>query len=311
MHFRQKERASERMVGLDVGEHGASASLLGFERGGGVSLKVAGAVDFAEDASEKQIAAAIRTLWKQSGFASYTVCAGIHPQYLLWKSFSYPDLTDDELEAALHLDAEEYTQLSSDQLVMDMHVYDTDEDERVGFYVAVPRKELDRLVRILDMARLFPVIVDISTMALANLYMRFHEEDLRDTAVCVACFDGHHADILILQDRQCVYARSIAAHGSNVQRVAEYISESMLEVIEHSRMAINSVPVGRIEFAGESDDLDETMTVSGKLTGLPVNFWDPLDSLRVTRHVKRHWPAVSGGANSLVNSLGLGLRRAV
>jgi Tfp pilus assembly PilM family ATPase len=309
MHISHKERATERMVGLDIGEHGASASLLGFGRGGSISLKAAGSVEFDMNANEREVAAAIRKLWKRGGFGSYTVCVGVHSPSMLWQTFSYPDLTDEELEAALHLNAEEYTQMSSDALVMDMHLYETDGGEREGFYVAVPRDELTRLTRIIEMANLFPVIVDVSAMAVANLFIRFHEEELREDALCVVCFDGHHADILVLQDSECIYARSIAAHSTQIDTVSEYMSEALVEVIEQSRMAMSSDPVTAIYFSGNLARLDETMKATEELTGLPVTYWNPLENVKLTHHVKRSYPDMSEGAGKLAGSLGLGLRR--
>jgi Tfp pilus assembly PilM family ATPase len=298
------------MVGLDIGDHGAAASLLGFGRGGKISLKAAGTVSFDMKASEREVAAAIRKLWKKSGFASYTVCAGIHSDSLLWKTFSYPDLTEDEVHAALQLDAEEYTQMPSDNLSMDVHLYDTEGDGCEGFYVAVPRHELTRLLHILDMAKLFPVIVDVSAMAVANLFMRFKMADLCEDAVCVVCLEGHHADILVLREEECVYARSIAAHSAQMHNVSVYISEVLMEVIELSRLAMESTPVKAVYCLGNEADLEETMNATRQLTGLPVVYWDPLQDVKLTHHAKQHCHIVQDAGGQLVGSLGLGLRRA-
>ncbi len=297
------------MVGLDIGDHGAAASLLGFGRGGKISVKAAGTVPFDVEAGEKEIAAAIRKLWKQGGFGSYTVCAGIHSDSLLWKTFSYPDLTEEELLAALRLDAEEYTQMSSESLAIDMHLYDTDGDGREGFYVSVPRAELTRLLSILDMAKLFPVIVDISAMAVANLFMRLNADKLRDQAVCVACLEGHHADILVLREEECVYARSLAAHSTQTHKVSHYTSEALMEVIELSRLAMQSTPVKAVYCLGNEADLEETMEATRKLTGLPVLYWDPLQDVKLTRHARRRCNILEDAGGQLVGSMGLGLRR--
>jgi len=311
MRSHHKERAYERVVGLDVGEHGASASLLGFTHGGDIKLKAAGLVEFGPRASEKEIASAVRSLWKQGRFGSYTVCAGIHPESLLWKPFSYPDLTDAELAAALHLDAEEDMQLSSDRLAMDTHLYRSKGGEREGFYVAMSRDELDRLIRILDMVKLFAVIVDVSIMAIANLFIRSYRGSMQDMFVCLAYFNGHHADILALKEYRIIYARSVAAHSTNAKQASKYFAESIMEVIERSRIEEESTPMNSIRFAGASPELEETAALCRELTGMPVEFWNPMEGMAVTRHARRHCSELANGSGKLVGSIGLALRRAL
>lgn len=311
MRSYDKERASERMVGLDIGEHGASASLLGFAGKGGLSLKAAGMVEYDEKATEKEIAAAIKKLWKQAGFGSYTVCAGMHPESLLWKAFSYPDLNEEDLKAALHLDAEEDMQLSSDELVMDVHIYSKDGDKWEGFYVAIRRSERDRLLRILDMARLFAVIVDVSLLGAANLFIRSCQAVLQEKTVCLVCLDGHHADILVLEADRLNYARSVAAHSASTHQTASYISESIREVIEHSQINDDTRPVGSVLFSGASVELEETVKTCQDLTGLPVEIWYPLDGVKLTRHARHSCKDLVRGGGRLVTSMGMALRRAL
>ena len=318
MHLTKRPLAAERMVGLDVGDHSVSASLLGFGLEGTITLKAAGIVPLKGGDSNAVIAEAIRRLWRESDFASYTVCAGLRSTAVLFKHFSKPELTKDELKASLRLDAEEAMQTPSDRLAMDVHLLSSSavatdgKDESLdGFYVAVPKSDVDRLLEILDMASLFPAIIDISCMAAANAFLRFHKPaaEKEEKSICLVCFEGHHADIIILQDDECKYVRALSAHGSNVHRTAAYMAEVLIEVIKHSHLAMGNDPVSKIYLSGVAEEPQEIEQLCRDGTGLPVEYWDPLEGMQLSHHLKNKWRDKTWMGMHLVRSLGLALRR--
>jgi Tfp pilus assembly PilM family ATPase len=309
MHFSREEHTAERIVGLAFGEHSASASLLSFGSGESVKLKAAGTINFDPEFDVKQVSGAIRKLWKDNHFRTVTVCAGIQSSSLLFKTFSYPELSDGELAAAIRLDAEELLQAKQDSLCMDTHLYNTGKPERRGFYVAVPKQEVEKLRSILRAAGLFPVIVDLSSMAAANLFLKLKSDEAEGRTVCVACFDGHHTDIVVLSDGECTYMRSFAAHSTDTSHIYTYMLENLKEVVSYSEVALQGNRIETIYLAG---DIPQSGSISADCraeTGISTKIWDPLSTMHISHRLASRWRHTGEPGKGLVRSLGLALRR--
>ncbi len=317
MHLSSKPLAAERMVGLDIGSQSVSASLIGFGMHKAITLEAAGNLPINISDNDASISKAIRKLWKQSGFASYTVCACLQSTSVIFKHFSKPDLTKTELKDSLQLDAEEVMQVPPDKMAIDIHLLsNSDEnpapkaDSCEGFYVAALKSDVDRLLQILDQAGLFPAIIDVSCMAAANAFLRLNPL-ITEKPVCFACINSQHADIVILQNNECKYSRSVTAHGSDSTKTSDYMAEVIIEVIKQSHLVVGNDPISKIYLSGITSETGEIEKIYKIRTGLPVELWNPLDHIPISHHLEHIWRGkdkVETGMH-LVRSLGLALRR--
>src|SRR6266702_5678986 len=119
---------AQRAVGLDVGTSAVRAVelVLGREqvtltRFGQVALPP-GAVRGAEIVDAPAVAAAIRRLWREAGFRSRTVIAGVGNQRVVVRQADLPAMSDEDLRSALQFQAQDLIPIPIEEAVVDFQV---------------------------------------------------------------------------------------------------------------------------------------------------------------------------------------------
>ncbi len=273
----------EALVGLDVGDRYISAAQAEPLSDGAVRVRHLALEEFDSEAPDRKIAQAIRGVWRRFGIPVYTVCSCLRSQSLTQKYFRYPKLSRRELASALRLEAEESLQLPHEQLVVDSHLNSiakaeggrTDECGVEGVMVAVPRDVVERHVSILDMAGLYPVVVDTSAMATANIYMQMKSPWVRG-AICLVNLSMRSADIAILFDGECLYPRTIATRSGGWQDAVDYLITNITDGIKYFQFKLRNESVENLVFTGDIPDRNAFLKQVGSAVSLPVELWNPM-----------------------------------
>ncbi len=305
----------EDIVGVDVRDGCVTASQLSV-RGGRVSVSRVGWVEYEEDADDAGLAVAMKRLWKRFGFDTYTVCASLRNNALTLKQFRFPTLEASEVESALRLEAEEALQVPQNDLLVDCHVNrvvrgkNGNGDSGIeGILVAATAKAVTRQVGILEDAGLYPVIMDVSCMALGNLFHLLKPDRLGEV-VCLVNLSVHSADIVVLGDDGTIYPRTVISRASQWKDATDYLVTNIQDSLKYYEFKLRRVPVQHLVFTGHVPSKDQVLSRVSSAINLPVEFWCPLEELsnRPPR-VNRMLAANKDVGPLLSTSMGLALRR--
>lgn len=306
---------NEDVVGLDISNGIISAARVVASPGGTLTLQSAGWAQVAADASDRDLAIAIRQVWRSAGIPSWTVCASLRSRSVIVRYFSYPALDRVELASALALEAEDSLQLPRDQIALDWHLNhqqrraaqgDVARDE--GLLVAAPRKELQGQLNVLRQAGLYPVAVDLGATAVGNLFQVMHPDPKAREDTCLLHLTSQSANIVLLFEGDSLYARTIYARGENWEASMGALFEGLQDALKFYVFKLRGQPVRRVVVSGRLPERADMLGLLREKTGVPVELWDPLarvapGSPKVSRLLRE------SNRPSLAVSMGLALRR--
>lgn len=301
------------VVGVEFGDNCLMAARVTGKGDGHLSLTHAGWRKCSPSAPERDIASALRALWKESGMPTRTVCASLRSASLVMRYFKYPAMPDVELQSALQLQAEEALQMPRDHMVVDWHRVDREATENSvaqieGVWTAAPLVDVERQLDILFMAGLDPVVLDVRAMAVANLHMVLNSGRDREQ-LCVVNMCPHSADVIIVPLSGGVYPHTIFCRASTWGDAPGFLSENIRDVLRYSEFKLDWKRVRRVMLTGAVPEVAGfTETVAAGL-GLPVEIWNPLPEMHLKHGVDQSMAGMEGGAMSFACCLGLGLRK--
>ena len=311
---KSKASRAEDVVGLDVSNGVISAARLAASPKGSLRLLNAGWATVASGASERELATAIRSVWRSASLPSRTVCASLRSRSAIVRYFSYPAMDRVELVSALGLEAEDSLQLPRNQIALDWHLNHQrnpvagSASRLAGLLVAVPRKEVDQQLDLLRQAGLYPVAIDLGATAVGNLFQTLQPDPKSYEDTCVLHLTSQSADMVLLFGGDSLYARTIYARGANWEVSLGSLLEGLQDVLKYYTFKLRGQPVRRLVLSGRVPQIPNFMDHLRSSAGVPVELWDPLASMKAgSRHAQRVMNDSS--KPSLAISLGLALRR--
>ena len=278
----------ERVAGLDVadGYIAAAEAAVGHD-GRPVLLRVGVERLIAASPDDHALVAALRTLWRRGGFRTRTVRTCLRSPSLVIRHFQLSHLAKSELPAALRLEAEEQLQLDPAEIAMDWTVDEAPSSEPAdnedaprtweGVLVAAPRRDVDRHLRLLRMAGLYPVAVDAGCTAMVRLESLVRGEE--DGPVCWVHVTRHAADMILLGAGPSCYPRTFLARGDSWPAVATYFGECVDDNLSFYEVRLHCGKVRRVIFTGDIADRDEFIRRFRDATGLDAGYVEPLSGL--------------------------------
>jgi len=307
----------EDLVGLDIGERSVAAVQLRSRPKGQWEVRNAGVMELALGAADRDVAHALHTLWRQNRMVCTSVCSCLRSPSLLVRHFKAPSLTDDEIHSAFRLAAEEALQMPADQFYLDWHLFGrtgvpaprAKEDPTEGFFVAVPNKEAQRHLDLLEAAGLHAIILDVGCTAIANLYLMCHGPTQVGAATCLMNLQDHCIDLAILNGNNFLYPRSIYLPTETWAQALDKLVENIRHELKYFEFKLFQHPVKKMVLMGPAA-LDRQLTEHLQETlALPVEHWNPLQDphFEITHAARAVWQDAALSPH-LVASLGLALR---
>lgn len=309
---------AEDVAGLDIADSYIAAARIGSGRHGVVELRNAGWSFYNPGLTDKALAAQIRTLWRRCGMPTTTVCSILRNPSIAFHYFKLGNVSEDELEAALWLQGEEILQKPRDEIAIDWHLNrpagagqeTTTGSASEGVLVAAPLKDVDRHISILEMAGLYPVILDVGSTAISNIFLRLSDGSVGTETLCLVNLSEHFADMAILCDSDWIYPHAIVFHTTAVEQATAYLCDSINNVLKYHQYKLHRNPATRLLVAGQITAPAQLLNALQNGTGLPVEIWDPLQKIKVgASGLARKLAASPGIGPLLATSFGLALRR--
>ena len=308
----------EDVVGLDIGRHSVSAVRLRSNSNGHWKVLNAGVMRLAQGAADQGVAYTIRSLWRQSRMSCSRVCSCLRSPSMLVRHFKYPPLTNAEIRSALQLTVEEVLQMSTDRFHLDWHLFDRAgvlssqpprEAQTEGFLVAVPKKEAQNHLALLEAAGLHAVVLDVGCTAIANLFLTLRGNTRNGEAVCLINLQDYCVDLAILNENNFLYPCSIYSPMQVWGQALERLVENIRNELKYFEYKLCQNPVQKVVLMGPADLCRQLAEHLQKTLTMPIEHWNPLEDPRfhVTHTARTGWNDGAGGLLS-ATSLGLALR---
>jgi Tfp pilus assembly PilM family ATPase len=309
--------AEDGVAGLDVSERSVSAVRLRRKSKGHWEVRNAGVMELVQDATDQEVARVIHTLWRQHQLSCTSVCYGQRSPTLLVRHFRYPFLTDAELRSTLRLAVEEEFQLPVEQYYLDWHLFrqpgrpvsQPREDQVEGFFVAVPKRDAQRQLGLLAAAGLQPVILDVRSTALANLFLAFHGDGQTGEAVGLVNLQDHCVDLALLGDNRFLHARSIYSPTRVWEQDWDRLVDNIRNELKYFEFKLSQASVRKLVLVGPILRARELREHLQEALALPVEQWDPRrePGFHVTRAARAAWQDDAHLPLSVI-SIGLAMR---
>ena len=302
----------EDVIGLDIQHGHIVASHFRRERNKLILGQLA-IGEYDENASEKQLALAIRALWKKEKLPTRTVNTCLHSHSLLIRYFHYENLTEDELPQALALEAEEALQYPANQISIDWQL-----DPRTGAkkpgttqlsgtLIAAPRNIVEKHLNLIQSAGLYSIRVETSCSALSNLYSVFVKNEAI-IPVCLINLSERSADI-IMSSKDGSYPRTLFSTDSLWEHNIDYLLENIQNSLLYYHIKLKNPPIEKIILAGRIPSAGDLLKKRlEQETRLPIEVLDIYDNPRLpcAQNLQNQRPQHS---LNVATGIGLGLQK--
>lgn len=218
--FRRKKPA---LVGLDISSTAVKLLELSKTGGGGSAYRVE---SYAVEAlppnavvdkgigDVEAVGEAVRNVLKRSGSKSKHAAVAVSGSAVITKTIAMPaDLSDQEMESQIQLEADQYIPYSLEEVNMDFEILGPSEKnpEMVDVLLAASRSEnVEDRVAALDLAGLATEIVDVEAYAMENAFSQIAEQlpnQGEGLTVAVADIGASTTTMNVLHSNRVIYTR--------------------------------------------------------------------------------------------------------
>ena len=161
----------------------------------------------------EKLAAAIKELFEKKIVGEITtrrVAMSIPTSSTYTRTFNLPNLSEEEIEQAINLEAEQYIPLPRDDLYIDYDIISRNKENIEVSAVGVPKKVIDSYLELCYILDLEPIMFDSSINAASRLFEQ--QQATRDIPAVLMDFGSISADISI-HDRTNVVSSTLPAGG--------------------------------------------------------------------------------------------------
>ena len=192
---------------------------------------------------------AIRDLVREGHLLQTKVACSIRGPSVMVKSIQVPIMTASELDEHLRLEMDQYIPSDVREIYWDYQIANlwhrkTSEEMMSVLLVAVKKDSVHKLVELIQRSGLNPVIVDVDTLALSNLYAFNYEND------------GPH-NILLIQLSPSGVGMSVMNQGFPIfMREFEVGGDGYRDLMEHTiRNSLKEKQCGGVVHSSESSEI--------------------------------------------------------
>ena len=289
---------------------------------------------------------AIRRAVKRSGTRCKYGAAAVAGSAVITKVISMQaDLSDDEMESQIQLEADQYIPYPLDEVNLDFEVIGPSEEdpERVDVLLAASRSEnVDARVDALDIAGLTAKVIDVEAYAMENAFSLIKEQmpdHGLDKTIAVVDIGATMTTLNVLHDLKTIYTREQVFGGKQlteeiqrryglsyeeagmakrqgglpdnyVPEVLEPFKEAMAQQVSRSLQFFFSSSqynsVDHIVLAGGSSSIPGVDELIEQYQGVPTTIANPFSNMIISPKIKAQ--VLSNDAPALMIACGLALR---
>jgi len=190
-----------------------------------------GAVEEGMVVNPADVTAALEELWKKGTIKHRRVLLGVSNQGVLVRYTTIPKVTKDKMDNVIRFHAQELLPIPLESVVMDyMIIGEREEEGQARLEVLLVAARLDMLnsfMAALEKARLEPIDVDVSTLAL----MRILPETTANRTVAVVNVANGLSNILLSEKKIPMLARLVAV---KIRDLAEQTGTTLEKVLQEA-----------------------------------------------------------------------------
>jgi len=222
-------RKHDHLLGIDIST--AAIKLLELSKSGArYKVESYSVAPLAQDAvidnnisNAEMIAETIKVALKQSGSRTRNACVAISGSSVMTKMITMSaQLSEDEMEEQIMVEADQYIPYSLDEVRLDFEVQKENEanPEMVDVLLAASRREnVDERVEVLKMAGLTASIVDVEAFAMENAFALLRDQlpnNEDEQTVAVADVGATMTTLNILHEGRAIYTREQGFGGKQL-----------------------------------------------------------------------------------------------
>ena len=286
------------LVGIDVGT--SSVKIVELKAGGKGSyeLKAIGVEAIPPDSivdgviiSKLPVAEAIDKIYKSAGIKNNSIATSISGHSVIVKRITVPAQSDAELDDSIQWEAEQYIPFDISEVNVDYQIVrklpDTNKIELI--LVAAKREKITDHTSVVSMAGKSPIVVDIDSFALHNVYeLNYRPED--STVAALLNIGSTVMNINILRGGEFLFTRDINMGGNHY---TDYLQREFNVSLEEAE----DIKLGRVT-PEEGDDTDISSALQSVSENLVLEVERTFDYFKTTTQAENIEAIyLSGGAS--------------
>lgn len=337
LKFKSKRSKDKISVGLDIGAHSVKMVILKSQKD---KAELCG---FNIEPAELDAASLLRKLTENSNVKSVNI--SVSGSGTLIRYINFPRMEDAELKQALKFEAQKHIPFSINEVAIDACILkDNLPDNKMLILLAAVKKEfINQRMKVIEEAGLKLDIIDVDSAALVNAFNFNYPEyktEADHRAIALLNIGATVSNLTIVEDGVPRLSRDIYIAGNScTQKLADYLGiefkvaenfkvnelknnpENSGKVIEaiitsianESRISFDyfesqsASSVSKIFLSGGGSRLFTLKDTLMGLLGVDVEYWDPLQKLKVPDTLKSQKTELA--SSQLAVAVGLALRK--
>lgn len=182
----------------------------------------------------------IQDLMRDNGFDREQVCISAAGSAVIVKTIDIDEVKKSELEDAVYWEAEQYVPFKIEELNIDYEVIGQNpETNKLEILLVAAKKDfISNRRSILEKAGLEPKIVDVDTLALANIF--WYNYDMREDPVLLVDIGASLTKINIVLKNKSIFVREVAIGGSTITKKIQNAMDIDFEEAEALKIEASS-----------------------------------------------------------------------
>ncbi|MDA2937721.1 pilus assembly protein PilM [Acidobacteria bacterium AH-259-A15] len=211
----------KNLVGLDVGSSAVKMVSLKPARGGyevagtGIETLPAGTIVEGVIAKREAVVGAITRIFDSQRIKEEQVATSVSGHSVIVKKITLPVLNAEEVRESIQWEAEQYIPFDISEVYLDYHVLGPfgEGNQTNVILVAAKRETVDNQTDVVSMAGKNPVVVDIDSFALHNVYEINYQPE-PDTVVALLNIGASILNVNIAKGSEFLFTRDIGMGGN-------------------------------------------------------------------------------------------------
>ncbi|MDD4273424.1 MAG: type IV pilus assembly protein PilM [Desulfobacter postgatei] len=248
----------DHLVGLDIGAAFAKVAELKTTKKGrklhkfGIAKIPEGMIQEGRIADTEGLAEIIRSLFKSQNIKEKNVAISTGGHSVVIKTISTSKVPDEELHRNIRAEAEQYIPYDIDDVNIDYQILGDSEysSEQMNVLLVAVRQDLvDEYVELIHMAGLNPVIIDVDTFALQNVYETLPDVD-HERITLLLDVGASKTSVNILQNNNSMMMRDMT---NGCYQLVSVVSERL----EIDREKALQIIMGEVDYPESGQSLDD------------------------------------------------------
>ena len=248
----------DHLVGLDIGAAFAKVAELKTTKKGrtlhkfGIAKIPEGMIQEGRIADTEGLAEIIRSLFKSQKIKEKNVAISTGGHSVVIKTINTSKVPDEELHRNIRAEAEQYIPYDIDDVNIDYQILGDSEysaEQMNVLLVAVRQDLVDEYVELIHMAGLNPVIIDVDTFALQNVYETLPDVD-HERITLLLDVGASKTSVNILQNNNSMMMRDMT---NGCYQLVSVVSERL----EVDREKALQIIMGEVDYPESGQSLDD------------------------------------------------------